>query len=186
MGSTQRFPTTAAIRRQRGVSLIEVCTVVAITSIVVGTSVPSLQSAIEARRLQGAATALATDVQFIRTEAVARNQPLRFSVHPSADGSCYVIHTGSAAQCACTGSGAALCSGGAEAIKTVHLRAVDKVALQANVGSLLFDPLHGTSTPTGTFRLIGPTGQEIRHVINVMGRVRSCSPLAAVAGYAAC
>ena len=186
MGSTQRLSRTAATRRQRGVSLIEACTVIAITSIVVGTSVPSLQGLIEARRLQGAATTLATDVQFIRTEAVARNQPLRFSVHPSADGSCYVIHTGSAAQCACTGSGPAVCNGGAEAIKTVHLRAVDKVALQANVGSLLFDPLHGTSTPTGTLRLVGSAGQEIRHVINVMGRVRSCSPLAAVAGYAAC
>ena len=159
---------------------------IAITSIVVGSSVPSLQGVIEARRLQGAATMLATDVQFIRTEAVARNQPLRFSVHPSAEGSCYVIHTGAAAQCACTGSGAAVCSGGAEAIKTVHLRAVDRVALQGNVSSLLFDPLHGTSTPTGTLRLIGPAGREIRHVINVMGRVRSCSPLAAVAGYAAC
>ena len=159
---------------------------IAITSIVVGSSVPSLQGVIEARRLQGAATMLATDVQFIRTEAVARNQSLRFSVHPSAEGSCYVIHTGAAAQCACTGSGAALCSGGAEAIKTVHLRVADRVALQGNVSSLLFDPLHGTSTPTGTLRLIGPAGQEIRHVINVMGRVRSCSPLAAVAGYAAC
>ena len=186
MGSTQRLSRTAATRRQRGVSLIEACTVIAITSIVVGTSVPSLQGLIEARRLQGAATTLATDVQFIRTEAVARNEPLRFSVHPSADGSCYVIHTGSAAQCACTGSGPAVCNGGAEAIKTVHLRAVDKVALQANVGSLLFDPLHGTSTPTGTLRLVGSAGQEIRHMINVMGRVRSCSPLAAVAGYAAC
>jgi len=185
MGSKQRIATTTS-RAQRGVSLIEACTVIAITSIVIGSSVPSLQGVIEARRLQGAATTLATDVQFIRTEAVARNQPLRFSVHPSADGSCYVIHTGSAAQCACTGSGAALCSGGAEAIKTVHLRTVDRVALQGNVNSLLFDPLHGTSTPTGTLRLVGPGGQEIRHVINVMGRVRSCSPLAAVTGYAAC
>ena len=67
MGSTQRLSRTAATRRQRGVSLIEACTVIAITSIVVGTSVPSLQGLIEARRLQGAATTLATDVQFIRT-----------------------------------------------------------------------------------------------------------------------
>jgi len=26
----------------------------------------------------------------------------------------------------------------------------------------------------------------VRHVINVMGRVRSCTPLGAVAGYATC
>ena len=186
MGSTRNFTPTASTGRQRGVSLIEACTVIAITSIVVGTSVPSLQGLIDGRRLQGAATTLATDVHFVRSEAVARNQPLRLSVYPSAEGSCYDIHTGAAAQCSCSGSWAALYSGGAEAIKTVHLHPLDRVALQANVGSLLFDPLHGTSTPTGTLRLVGATGQEIRHVINVMGRVRSCSPLAAVAGYAAC
>jgi type IV fimbrial biogenesis protein FimT len=188
MGSTPTFTTAATTtrKRQRGVSLIEACTVIAITSIVVGTSVPNLQGLIDGRRLQGAATTLATDIQLVRTEAVARNQPLRLSVYPSAEGNCYVVHTGAAAQCSCSGSGAALCGGGAEAIKTVHLRAVDRVALQANVGSLLFDPLHGTSTPAGTLRLVGQAGREIRHVINVMGRVRSCSPLAAVAGYTAC
>jgi type IV fimbrial biogenesis protein FimT len=186
MGTTQRLPFDRKVRRQLGVTLIEACTVIAITSVVVGATVPGMQGLIETRRLNGAATVLATDIQFARTEAVARNRPLRLSFHPSAEGTCYVIHTGNAAQCACSGSGAALCTGGAEEIKTVHLRAADKVALQANVGSVLFDPLHGTSTPTGTLRLVASAGQEVRHVINVMGRVRSCTPLGAVAGYATC
>ena len=186
MGTTKRRDRAHADRHSRGVTLIEACTVIAITSVVVGATVPGMQGLIESRRLNGTATLLATDIQFARSEAVSRNRALRLSFHPSADGSCYVIHPGNAAQCACSGSGAALCTGGAEEIKTVHLRAADKVALQANVGSVLFDPLHGTSTPTGTLRLVASAGQEVRHVINVMGRVRSCTPLGAVAGYATC
>jgi len=79
-------------------ALIEACTVLAITSVVVGTTVPGMQGLIETRRLNGAAALLATDIQYVRTEAVTRNRALRLSVHPSGDGSCYVIHTGAAAQ----------------------------------------------------------------------------------------
>ena len=58
--------------------------------------------------------------------------------------------------------------------------------VQANVASILFDPVHGTSTPAGTVRVIGSTGRELRHVVNVMGRVRTCSPQGGVSGYRAC
>jgi type IV fimbrial biogenesis protein FimT len=46
--------------------------------------------------------------------------------------------------------------------------------------------VHGTSTPTGTVRVIGANGRELRHVVNVMGRVRTCSPQGNVAAYRAC
>lgn len=175
-----------ATGRQRGVTLIEACTVIAISSVVVGATMPGLQGLIEARRLDGAATQLATDIQYVRTEAVVRNQALRLSFHASADAICYVIHTGAAAQCACAADGPAVCNGGAAEIKTVHLPAAEKVALLANVGSVLFDPLHGTSTPTGTLRVVGTQGREVRHIINIMGRVRSCTPQGVVPGYRAC
>ena len=172
--------------RQRGVTLIEACIVVAISSVVLGTAVPGMQGLIDARRLGGAAAQLATDVQFVRTEAVVRNRAVRLSFHASADATCYVVHTGAAAQCSCDASGPAVCSDGAEQIKTVRLPAAERVSLQANVGSVLFDPLHGTSTPAGTLRLVGTQGREVHHIINIMGRVRSCTPLGAVAGYRAC
>lgn len=178
--------TTPLSTGQRGVTLIEACIVLAVTVIVASTAAPSLQKLIDARRLEGAATQLASDIQFVRTEAVARNEPVRLSFHATAAGSCYVIHTGNADQCACAATGPALCSGDARQIKTATLAAADRVALQANVGSLLFDPLHGTSTPTGTLRVLGANDRAIHHVVNVMGRVRSCSPQALVPGYRAC
>lgn len=173
-------------RRQRGITLVEACVVVAITAVLASTAAPSFRGLIDTRRLERAATALATDIQFVRTEAVARNQPLRLSLHAMAQGGCYVIHTGAAALCTCQPAGPAQCIGGAQEVRTVLLPGTDRVRLQANVGSLLFDPLHGTSTPTGTLRLLGTEARAVHHVVNVMGRVRSCSPLAAMPGYRAC
>lgn len=174
--------------RQRGLTLVELAVVGAITALLAGTAAPRLQGLLDGRRLEGAATQLATDLQFARSEAVSRNQAVRISFHADAASaaSCYVIHTGLAAQCSCGASGAASCSGGAQQIKTVRWTAVDRVSLQANAGSMLFDPLHGTSTPTGTLRVIASDGRAVHHVVNVMGRIRSCSPQAAMTGYRAC
>lgn len=172
--------------RQHGISLVESCMVLAITAVLAASAAPSMQELIAARRLESAAAQLAADIQLTRAAAVARNQPLRLSLHARSDGSCYVIHTGAANQCDCTQPGPAVCSGGAREIKMVVVTAADQVSIAANVASVLFDPMHGTSSPTGTLRVTGSNGREIRHVINVMGRVRSCSPAPSVAGYRSC
>ena len=172
--------------QQRGFTLVEACIVMAVLGIITTSAAPSMQGFIDTRRLDGAATQLATDIQYVRSEAVARNQPVRLSFYSNAESSCYVAHTGLSAQCTCAATGPAQCSGDAEQIKTVVLPVAQRVSVAANVGSVLFDPLHGTSTPTGTLRILGTQGRAVHHVINVMGRVRSCSPLNTVAGYRAC
>ena len=171
--------------RQHGLSLIELVIVMVVTAIVAATAAPSLAALIDARRLDAAAHQLAADIQFVRTEAVARNRPVRLSFHTGTDSSCWVVHTGLAAQCSCSGSGPATCSAGASEIKTVVLGRADRVGVQANVASMLFDPLHGTATPTGTVRLVDARGREVRHIVNVMGRARSCTPNG-VTGWRAC
>ena len=172
--------------RQQGLSLIEVTVTMAVAVVLAGTAAPSLFDFIGTRRLEAAATQLASDIQFVRTDAVARNQPVRLSFFNSADGSCYVIHTGAAASCSCAATGPATCTGSAMQLKTVQLAVRDKVSVQANTGSVLFDPLHGTASPTASLRVLGANGRAVHHIVNVMGRVRSCSPLNAMPGYAAC
>lgn len=170
---------------ERGVTLIETAVVLTLLAIAVSTAVPGFQGLVARKRLDGVATQLATDLQYVRTEAVARNVAVRLSFHADAGGSCYVIHTGAKAQCSCSGPAPAACTGDAEQIKTVWLPATQQVAVQASAGSILFDPLHGTSTPTGTARVIGTSG-AIHHVVNLMGRVRSCSPEGLLPGYRIC
>ena len=179
-------PRPIHLQRQRGLTLIEACVVLAMLAILVAAVASGMQSLLETRRLEGTATQLASDIQFIRTESVARNQPLRLSFHTNAAGSCYVIHTGAANECRCDAPGPAQCIGTAREVKTVMVADSDNVRLQTNVASVLFDPMHGTSSPTGTLRVIGAHGRAIHHVINIMGRTRSCSPQPAMPGYRTC
>ena len=172
-------------RSQRGVTLIETAVALTIVAIGVSTVAPSFQDLVARKRLEGVAAQLATDLQYVRTEAVARNEAVRISFHADAGGSCYVIHTGARAQCNCNGPAPATCSGDAAQFKTVYLATAQQVGVAASANSILFDPLHGTSTPTGTARVTGMQG-AIHHVVNVMGRVRSCSPEGALPGYRVC
>ena len=172
---------------QRGLTLIEACVTLAVLATIATSAAPSLRNLIDARRLDGAASQLGHDLQFARGTAIARYQRVRFSVYGAVNGSCYVIHTGNIDQCACgPGDQPAACRDGAIQIKAVRWRDADRVTLQSNVTSILFDPLHGTSTPTGTLRVIGADGREVRQIVNVMGRVRACSPQGSVPGYRSC
>ena len=171
-----------------GFTLIETMVVVAVAGIVMTTAMPSFGNLIDTRRIDGVATQLASDLQFARSEAVSRNQAVRisFKADASSGSTCYVIHTGSADQCQCTAAGPAQCEGGAEQIKTVAIDSTQRINVQANVGSVLFDPLHGTASPAATLRVTGPQSRAVYHTVNIMGRVRSCSPQAAISGYRAC
>jgi type IV fimbrial biogenesis protein FimT len=173
-------------RTQRGLSLVESLMAMAVVAVATGTTLPGFQQALEQRRLEGAASQLHTDLQLARSEAVARNHTLRISFGSSAGGSCYVVHTGTAGSCSCDASGAPVCTGGAEALRSMHFAAAGQVQLQSNVSSMVLDPAKGTVSPTGTLRVLGAEGRAVHVVVNIMGRARKCSPGAAVPGYPAC
>lgn len=175
-----------ARRSQRGISLIEAATTLAVAAILAGAAVPSYRGLVSHTALEGRSHELATDLQWVRSEAVSRGQGLRIGFESGGGAGCYVIHTGPAGACSCAGEGPALCSSGAEPVKTVRPDANGAVRLQANVASMRFDPVRGTTSPAGTVRLIDREGRAIHHVVNIMGRARSCSPQAGVAGYRPC
>lgn len=173
-------------RPERGLTLIEAAVVIVVIAIAVSSVVPGFQGFIEGQRLSAAAAQLTTDLQFARAESVLRQGGLRFSVKSGAWGQCYIVHTGEADQCSCPADGAVQCSGDAQALRSVRFAAADTVALQSNVASIRFDPLHGTCSPTGTLKVVVPSGRAVHQVVNLMGRVRSCSPHGSVSGHAAC
>lgn len=176
----------SAVRRQHGITVIEVCAALCIIGIVVGNAAPAFSNMLERRQLEGRASELATDLHGMRAEAVARNRTLRMSFAQDPSGSCYVVHTGSADACTCTGGGPAQCTEGTTLIKSVSLPRSSHIRLESNVRSMVYDPGHGTTTLGSTLRLTDSRGRGIWHVVNIMGRVRSCSPHGEMPGYRAC
>lgn len=173
-------------RRTRGFSLIEACVTVSVLAVVLGSVAPSFAQLRQKVEIEGVANQLETDIQFARSEAVARTEPLRLTIASNAGGSCYVVHTGAAGDCRCGDDGAAECVAGAQALKTVQLPASGSVRLQSNARSILFDGTRGTVSPTATVRVIGSDGRALHQVVNVMGRIRTCSPQRSMPGYRAC
>lgn len=171
---------------QLGVTLIEACTVLAIVAVLAGITLPAVDGMLKTLRLRGQADELALDLRFVRSEAVSRNEGVRMSFQTLSSGTCMIVHTGAATDCACDEAGVAHCTSGARALKTNFHAANGGILIYSNVVSMRFDPRNGTVTPTATVRVVGSAGQSIHHVVNVAGRVRSCTPGGALTGMKAC
>jgi type IV fimbrial biogenesis protein FimT len=171
--------------RQRGFTLIESLIVLTITALLLSTALPSFKSAMERRHLEGAAAQLETDIHYARSQAVAQNRTVRMNFTSDAAGSCYVMFNGSANDCRCSAGGPPVCNAGQPVARSVGFASPGALRLNSNVNSIVFDPLKGTTTPTGTLRFQSQSGQALHLVVNIMGRVRACSPTG-LAGYKAC
>jgi type IV fimbrial biogenesis protein FimT len=175
-------------RQQRGASLVELCMVLVVVALSLGTALPSFQAARLARHLDGAAAQLETDIQLTRSRAVAERRNLRMSFFQDLHGSCYVVHSGDADSCSCNAQGEAVCTANATAARSVRYPAAHPVKLHTNVRSIVFGANQGTSTPTGTLKFQTSPTHAVHAVVNVMGRVRHCAPATATAvrGYPKC
>jgi type IV fimbrial biogenesis protein FimT len=172
--------------QQRGLTLVELMITLTITATAIGAAVPSFKQARERRHLDGVAAQMVTDLRHARSLSVAHGANVRFSLHRSAAGSCYVVHSGPAANCSCAPDGSSSCRNGAKAFQAVGFPAGGPVQLASNSASMLFDADRGTVTPTGTLRVQSASGASVHQVISLMGRVRSCSPGGVVSGYPRC
>ncbi len=173
--------------RQAGLSLVEAMMTAALAAVTLTMAVPSFDSMRQRRTLDGHAGQLLHDLQYARSEAVMRNRAVRFSLEQTSAGSCYVLHTGAPGDCECRADGMpAACIDGAEELKTVLIPSRDRVTLTSPNQTVLFHPLRGTTSPTATLTLSGADGNALRHVVNVMGRIRSCALGGTMPGYRPC
>ena len=183
MNSTRH---TDPARRQHGASFVELLIAAAVSMVAVSGALPGFMASMERRHLDGAAAQLQTDFQYARSLAVAQNRTLRVSFRSDAAGSCYLIHSGSAGDCACGSSGAPTCTAGAWAGRVVRFEVGGPVTMSSNVASMVLEPSKGTVSPTGTVRLQVAGDRAVNLVVNLMGRVRTCAPAARLSGYTNC
>jgi type IV fimbrial biogenesis protein FimT len=182
--STQPIPRAP----QRGVSLVETMSVLCVLSLVIGTAIPSLGSLRQKADLAGAAAQVETDVQFARGQAVALNRTVQLTLREADGATCYIVHTGPAADCTCSWQepGASACENGCQLLRAVSFASQGMVQVRSASKSITFDPVRGTVTPTATLRIEARDGRRIHQIVNLLGRVRSCSPRAGVTGELAC
>jgi type IV fimbrial biogenesis protein FimT len=124
---------------------------------------------------------LATDLQQARGLAVERGDSVRFELRQEGAAACYVLHTGSKNDCPCAGP----CRNGSQRLRTEALAAPGR-SWRATSTSFVFDGTGGTVTPTSSITVQSHTGPSLRVVINVLGRVRLCTPGGTFPGYVNC
>ena len=145
-------------------------------------ALPWLRDAVELRRLKAASSQWSALIQAARHGAFTLNRPMRLEFQAGAP-ACLVLHTG--ARGACSGCAAAPCRDGAERLAmTPALHS--GITASASSNSLFWNPSDRTVTPTGTVRLELQDGRALHHVVNLVGRLRLCSPGGLVIGVSPC
>lgn len=174
------------VRHQRGITLVEAAVVLAVIAVLLGAALPSFEQMRQRRHLEGVALQFETDVQHARSLAVARNETVRISFFGGDAVSCYVVHTGNVGACTCGAQGAVTCGSSGSVLRPVHVGGHGGLTLKANVKAMTIDPTYGTVTPAASVRVRIADGTELRQIVNIMGRTRSCTPAPGLPGYPLC
>lgn len=161
----------------RGLTLVEMLCCLAITGLLLAGALPALRDIRLSQALFSVAAELETDIQYARSLARTNDRTVRLAVQSTDDGgACYVVHSGPAGACTCDSGGVARCTGSAQALRVQPLPAAAGISVSTGSRSIVFDAGKGTVTPTATFVVSDRDGRAVHQVVNVLGRVRSCSP----------
>lgn len=162
--------------QQSGLSLVESLMAMAIASITLGLAIPSMEDLRDRARLHNVAAQLQTDLHLARSSAIGLNQVVRITFSSDDAGTCYVVHTGGPTDCGCTTLGAARCQGDAKPLRYESVASRIGLQVQSNSRSVGFEPIRGMATPTATIAVRSRQGRQVNLVVNIMGRVRTCTP----------
>ena len=183
--------------RSRGLTLIELMTVLIVVGVLVGVLIaPSISGMAARHRVQGVHSELLGDLQFARSEQTQRNgtsTSVSVTFGGNADISCYTIHTVSGATpCDCTRSPGDACAlvAGAVEIKTMQFAraaGVSVAASSASGGRITFNPPQGLATPSNlVIDVQSTTRGQLRTSVSGLGVPSVCSPDGSIPGVRTC
>lgn len=152
----------------QGFTLIELVVVVAIVAILVTIAGPSFVEQIGKRRIEGTASEMGMDLQYLRTESVTKNKPVRLITNQ--DGTGYrVEYVGSTSSAP---------------VKEILL----KNGMTVTPGtSITYQPLRGMASGVANLTLSSTqTAETLRIVTTAVGGIALCSPDGSFKGYPPC
>jgi type IV fimbrial biogenesis protein FimT len=197
---------------RRGVTVVEMMVVVTVAAIILALAVPSMREMLARQRVAAVNAELVTDLQFARSEAVARNREVyvSFQTEPLAGSppmSCYTIHTlGTVGGCDCRKPLGTACDVAAQLveIKTVQVLNSTNVAFQvpawpanrlglSSVQGLAFWSDHLTTDADYAadwqdfqVGVESTISGKLRTSAGIAGRPQVCTPDGSFSGVAAC
>ena len=151
----------APVSTHPGFTMVELLITIVILAVLAGIAVPSMREFIARQRVEAIAKELATDLRYLRTEAIQRRRDVEILFLQSTDGatSCYVLYfvgeDGERCSCGRT-DGLPTCGDPAlpdahQEFKTVSFRRTSGIVLSSNPTSMTLGGLNGLprDSPTG-------------------------------------
>jgi type IV fimbrial biogenesis protein FimT len=175
-------------RREHGFTIIELLAVTVIVVILLGLAIPSWRDTAARKRVEGLFVELQADLEYARSEAVARNA----AVQVSFGSGCYVVHLGSAtASCTATTRSVTPASGEFKS-QLLGSSPQSSITPQNGLTQISFDPMRGIASWNGTgtqagIALASTAGAwQLLVTLSAVGRVNVCSPGGSIKGYPPC
>lgn len=190
-----------AVRAQRAFTLIEMLVVIVIAGIVLTLAAPSFRDMFRMQRLRSINAQLVTDLQFARSEAVARNANVRVNFRTNAAMTCYSIFTANGTDAACNCLATPACAaGGLTEVRSVRVPVDSEVRVVRGAGmpiEFAFDSITlglwqntGDSGPPSVLTYMINTSinssLSLRTQINLGGRPTVCAPAGSIVQVTSC
>lgn len=181
-----RTPTGDA-KHECGHSLIQALVCLAILATLSVQALVMATGWIQAQRSDAMAKKLRNAFVFARSEALSSRVEHRISFFNSTSGSCLVVYSSTAStRCTCNSNGQAVCAAGAVARLVEVLPHSTGIQLSSNSASVGIEPRSGLVTPTVSVDLRPTIAPPTRHIVNISGRLRTCSPDGKAARFVHC
>jgi|GEM_PF-811095 len=185
--SMQHRQSRSAARLGRGLTLVELMVSLAIVAVLAAIAVPALRDYVARKRVEGTAQELVTDLRWLRTLRIQRNETVGIRFGGNSSSTCYVIYAlgGESGVCDCTRS-TGVCPSDMPELKTVQLPRSNGVSVSATPGGLAVSrynlPIGGTTlrvtvaSPNGGSVLVTTNAALMPDLCSVSGPESTLKP----------